>query len=272
MFVFVGLAQAADVVEFTPQVTIPGAGSPFQSQQPIVVGDNTKMICDYIVAIYKYAITIVGVLAVLAVAMGGVMWIVAGGNSGTIGEGKQWIISGITGLVLALGSFILLATINKDLVTCKVQDITQIGAKAQPYSGGVYTPNSLKAGKVTKDLDNSGKHKCCVIQGKTYVVGSDIKMCGSNDGDGITTCSKFGALAGLKRCATYQSADKNEAQKECNTFYADYKCHSGFWDEDCQFKERSPLDTTVGDQLWSAVIYDGACWDNPDTKNWCKGQ
>lgn len=144
LFVFIGLAQAETQINFTPQVSIPGDGSPFQSQQPFLVKNDTSLICDYIIAVYKYAIAIVGVLAVLAIAIGGVMWVVAAGNSGTISEGKQWITSGFLGLLLALGSFLLLATINRDLVTCKVTTIPGTRNLASATKKTEYSNKTLK--------------------------------------------------------------------------------------------------------------------------------
>jgi hypothetical protein len=129
------------VVNFTPMVSIPGSG--FLSQQPVMVKDDTSMICDYIIAVYKYGIAIIGILAVLAVAIGGVMWIVAAGNSGMVGQGKEWISSGIIGLVLALGSFILLATINKDLVSCKISSIESITKLNQDLRNRKEMDNSM---------------------------------------------------------------------------------------------------------------------------------
>lgn len=101
------------------QVSIPGMAR-FSEVQVTDTGDGFTMsvnwIAEYIMGIYNYAIAIIGILAVLAIAIGGVMWAMSFGNPSIVTEGKAWITGAILGLVLALGSYILLNTINADLV------------------------------------------------------------------------------------------------------------------------------------------------------------
>lgn len=276
LLTFVGLAQAESVVNFTPMVSIPGSG--FLSQQPVIVKNDTSMICDYIIAVYKYAIAIVGILAVLAVAIGGVMWIMAAGNSGMVGQGKEWISSGIIGLVLALGSFILLATINKDLVSCKIISIESLAKINQAkQSGNVYKEEAQKAGTVTKNIDSSGKYKCCVIQGMPFAPPSAPVPTGPNGmycsgyGDGTKECPSGGMAQGIKRCATYEVADAVKAQQECDNFYTGYNCYDPLLKYNCFF-EKTTRESTTLNELWSATVVDGKCWENSQTKDWCKGQ
>lgn len=84
------------------------------------VDDATKTcvpwIGDYIANIYKYGIGIVGILAAVVLMFGGVVWLTAGGNQSRIGEAKSWITASLTGLVLALTSYMILYQINPDLV------------------------------------------------------------------------------------------------------------------------------------------------------------
>ena len=70
---------------------------------------------QYIAGIYTYAIGIVGILAAVVLMIGGVIWITAGGNQTRIGEAKAWIGASLTGLILALCSYLILYTINPDL-------------------------------------------------------------------------------------------------------------------------------------------------------------
>lgn len=73
-------------------------------------------IAEYISWIYKYAIGVIGILATVVMMIGGIMWIVAGGNAGRITEAKAWIGASVTGLILALCSYTILWQINPDLV------------------------------------------------------------------------------------------------------------------------------------------------------------
>ncbi len=73
-------------------------------------------IAEYIAGIYKYAIGIVGILSAVVLMIGGILWIVAGGNATTIGEAKAWIGASLTGLVIALCSYLILYQVNPALV------------------------------------------------------------------------------------------------------------------------------------------------------------
>ncbi len=105
---------------------------------------NGKKICnfpwigEYIAGIYKYAIGIVGILAAVVLMIGGVMWIVAGGSATAIGEAKAWIGASLTGLVIALTSYVILYQVNPALVgfTGLGVQIVDIKPEEISYTGG----------------------------------------------------------------------------------------------------------------------------------------
>lgn len=111
------------------QVSIPGMQR-FSEASVSGSGNNVSFsvnwIGEYIIGIYNYAIGVIGVLAVLAIAIGGVMWIISFGNPSVVSEGKAWITGAIMGLVLALGSYILLNTINADLVRMRPINLSYV--------------------------------------------------------------------------------------------------------------------------------------------------
>lgn len=108
------------------QVKIPGM-SRFADSQIIKDGAETTLkvnwIAEYIMGVYNYAVSIIGVFAVLGIAIGGVIWLLAGGNPSRVSVGKDWIMSSLLGLTLALGSFIILNTISSDLVSFSGQNL-----------------------------------------------------------------------------------------------------------------------------------------------------
>ena len=124
--------QADDLI-FQPQI---GIGDDFKKGAEISVGDVvtkdgikyfvSDLLPKYINAIYKYAIGIVGILAAVVLMVGGVIWITAGGNPTRIGEAKAWIGASLTGLVLVLGAYTILKTINPELIALKSISIRQI--------------------------------------------------------------------------------------------------------------------------------------------------
>lgn len=147
--------SAADI-KFTPQIGIPndpnfGPGKTFNFSK----SNSTKPIADYIIAIYKYGIGIVGIIATVVMMIGGVIWLTAGGSPEKIKDAQEWIKSALTGLVLALGSYLILATINTDLVNFKIRGIQTVKENTQASASlgcceYVELTSSKKAANMTK--------------------------------------------------------------------------------------------------------------------------
>ncbi len=120
------ISQAADIqyaIDFKPQV---GIDTTFQKDQPYPISKDTKAIGEYIKSIYKYAIGAVGILAAVVLMFGGIIWITAGGSAERIGEAKAWITASLTGLILALCSYMILYTVNPNLVNFKITTIKTV--------------------------------------------------------------------------------------------------------------------------------------------------
>lgn len=119
LFTIPEISQAQ--TEFKPQVPIPGL-----DYSKVQSSGSTKAIGEYVKGIYKYAIGIVGILAAVVLMFGGVLWLTAGGNNEQITSAKAWIGASLTGLVLALSSYMILATINPALVDFRVTGIDTV--------------------------------------------------------------------------------------------------------------------------------------------------
>lgn len=103
-------------IHFVPNISIPG--SDFTAGGTgVEVTDRT--IGDYITAVYVWFAGAAGVLAVFMVMFGGFQWVTAAGNAGRIGQAKETITGAVVGLVLLLGSYVLLNTISPSFVEFK---------------------------------------------------------------------------------------------------------------------------------------------------------
>jgi len=71
---------------------------------------------EYIINIYDYGVKIAGILAALVLMAGGILWLVSGGDASKVTQAKELIIGSVSGLVILLASYIILAQINPDLV------------------------------------------------------------------------------------------------------------------------------------------------------------
>jgi hypothetical protein len=101
------------------QIKIPGLK--FSDAQQCFANNGGKALCtnwigEYISSIYNYGIAIAGIIAAVVMMFGGVIWLTAGGNASKVGEAKNWIGASITGLLLALTSYIIMQQINPDLI------------------------------------------------------------------------------------------------------------------------------------------------------------
>ncbi len=71
--------------------------------------------------LYNWAIGAGAIVALGIIIYGGVLYSASAGNASRIGEAKTWIQSAIFGLILLFSSYLILFTINPDLV--KLEDI-----------------------------------------------------------------------------------------------------------------------------------------------------
>ena len=88
----------------------------FQVDYPVIQGESpTGELASYIKYIYLLSLGLVGLAALGALVYGGFMYML----SGTITskeEAKSWIKGAISGLLLALAAYLILNTINPELV------------------------------------------------------------------------------------------------------------------------------------------------------------
>ena len=71
---------------------------------------------DVLVAVYKFALGLVGISALVMFVLGAVIFMSAGDSKDRVGEGRKYMTNAVGGLVLALLSWVILYTINPDLV------------------------------------------------------------------------------------------------------------------------------------------------------------
>jgi hypothetical protein len=93
--------------------------------------------------IYDFALMIGGVLAFGAIVYGGVLYAASMGNPSKQSEGKEWVTSALLGVLLLGGAYLILYTINPDLVNLNLPNLTAInitGTLPMPGTGGTILP------------------------------------------------------------------------------------------------------------------------------------
>lgn len=79
-------------------------------------GLGTADVRTTIAKIIKVAMSLLGIVAVVIVLIGGFKWMTAGGNDDQVGEAKKWIFSGVIGLVIILSAYALASFVITQLV------------------------------------------------------------------------------------------------------------------------------------------------------------
>ncbi|MDD5043244.1 MAG: hypothetical protein PHD51_01075 [Patescibacteria group bacterium] len=115
-----GFVLAAEKPQVKISVPIPGMS--YDEDTMIASID----IADYINVIYNYALSIVGIVAVVMIVVGGVIWLTAGGSPDRVKNAKEYIASALIGLFLVFGSWFILNTVNPNLTKLKVPEIRTI--------------------------------------------------------------------------------------------------------------------------------------------------
>lgn len=69
-----------------------------------------------ITQVYQWALALSAILAMLMMVMGGYLVMTSGGNAEQSEKGKGYVLSAIVGMGLLFGTYLILNTINPDLV------------------------------------------------------------------------------------------------------------------------------------------------------------
>lgn len=122
-------------------------------------------ISSYLVGLYNFLLSIVGIVAVMMLILGGMRYISSAGNASATQDAKDMIQSAVLGLFLALFSWVIISTINPDLLYIR-----------QP--GGVGGTNSLSSCLSDFTADENGGSGNCICG--PFSLGADGAITGSS--------------------------------------------------------------------------------------------
>lgn len=83
----------------------------------------------YIKYLFIFGLSLISILALTYMIIGGVMYILAAGNSSLVAEAKDTIFQALLGVAVLLVAYLLLRTINPDLVNLRNPDLKPIQFK-----------------------------------------------------------------------------------------------------------------------------------------------
>lgn len=113
-------AEDASLPECLGGEAVPLESNTGQNPTDNGTGDGNANPGSFFQKLYQWGIGIAVVLAVLMIVIGGLEYILSAANPSAKEEGKKYITGAILGLVLALFSYVLLQTINPDLINFNI--------------------------------------------------------------------------------------------------------------------------------------------------------
>lgn len=180
---------APALAQTTPGINPPSTSSDIQVEVPIpqsaietgvsaAASGTVKGVSQYISLVYNFAISIVGLVAAVMMIIGGFQYLTSAGDASKIGAAKKRVTDAIIGLVLALGSFALLNSLNPQLVNLKplmtgevktelhvlpwCDDLKKSGVQVTPYFGSPDKCGSVGSYTVGKA---AGSNSVCIYRG-----------------------------------------------------------------------------------------------------------
>lgn len=101
----------------------------------IDLNDEQSQTITFLIAyIYEWAMVIGGLATFIALVSAGFQYLTSAGDTGKMGEARKQITSAITGLALLLSTFLILNTINPELTTLDIPEITLSTSVFEPLN------------------------------------------------------------------------------------------------------------------------------------------
>lgn len=152
-----------------PRITIPGLQFSDTSVEKNKVTDSDgttylvfPFLGEYLAAIYKYVIVVISIIAVIMLIVSGFQWAIPDASGENISAAKNRIAGALSGLIIAVGSYVILYTVNPELVqfrSLRVQYVAGIDLadySKYPSDPGVDDAGDVPYGQDTKaNLDNN---------------------------------------------------------------------------------------------------------------------
>ncbi len=110
-----------------------GCSTAIPLEVPIGGQTISRGLTNHVSSLYEFGISIIGILAVVKIMVGGISWVTAGGKAESISEAKGHIYNALIGLGIALFSFIILNALNPALT--QVSEICPTGINVRTKTG-----------------------------------------------------------------------------------------------------------------------------------------
>src|SRR3989344_4720556 len=106
---------------------------------------NGSTLPDYINYFFGFIMVTAGIIAVISIAIGGLRMLISAGNPGARGEAMDRIFGGVLGIILLMFSYVILETINPQLVNLQETSVVSLNKGmflGEPKEGQAMNNNS----------------------------------------------------------------------------------------------------------------------------------
>ena len=176
------------------EVGFPGVGT-----EGYTPGDSAGP-AEWIRYIYLLSMGLVGLALIYTFARAGIEWVTSGENQGRVGSAKKRIQGGIIGLLILLGSYLFLQTINPQLVAISNPQIETSGTDEGLF--GFITSMFRRNSEGNFFMGYEAGHICSsptdCVNGLTCTAG--VCAAGERPGSAIISCSNDTPCPSGQRC------------------------------------------------------------------------
>ena len=134
---------------------------------------------EYVRYLFIFGLSLAGFLAVGAVAVGGIKYILAGSSVGNVTDARNLIVGALMGVGLLLGSYLLLYTIDPSLTNLspRVPPIGNVAAPPKEQAGVDYGKGQTTATTQTFIYAITAQMKGTSVKGCLSLAGADFDLC-----------------------------------------------------------------------------------------------
>ncbi len=124
VLLFLPVAAGAELITPRLEIPIPTVKfTPPQLEDGII---SIPFLAQYVGGVYQFLLGVVGIVAAVMMMVGGFQYLTAGGDGQRVGKAKKRIADALIGMVLAFGSYLVLWTLNPDLVEFRALQIAGV--------------------------------------------------------------------------------------------------------------------------------------------------
>ncbi len=133
---------------------------PIKLGTPIGGVSQVNGLPDYINVAYRYLVTVVLVVAIVMTVWGGFRYLL-GASIGSVQQGKETIKDALIGMLIVLGAYTILSTINPRTTILSLDPPEPIECQ------DISLPAAVKNARCTSDRDCGGGTRC--VEGRNYI-------------------------------------------------------------------------------------------------------